>query len=287
MNPSASQPLDSLFRLLNPRRLTAVVDIGANPVDGDPPYKSMLAGQLCAVLGFEPQTAALESLKLRQGPQETYLPHAIGDGSAQTLHVCTAPGMSSLLKPDANSLALFPLFPEFGNVISSEPVETRRLDDIAEIEALDFLKIDVQGSELSIFRSGRQKLAAAVVIQTEVSFVPLYERQPTIGDIDNELRGQGFIPHAFYDLKRWIIEPMRINNEPRRPLNQLLEADLVYVRDFRQPIRLDDEQLKHLALIAHYCYRSYDLALYCIRALEDRGGVAQNAMASYIGSLQP
>jgi hypothetical protein len=34
---------DPLFDLLQPARLTAVVDIGANPIDGDPPYKRMLA----------------------------------------------------------------------------------------------------------------------------------------------------------------------------------------------------------------------------------------------------
>ena len=32
----------SLFELLQPGRLTEVVDIGANPIDGAPPYKAML-----------------------------------------------------------------------------------------------------------------------------------------------------------------------------------------------------------------------------------------------------
>ena len=32
----------NLYELLNPLRLTEVVDIGANPIDGDPPYKPML-----------------------------------------------------------------------------------------------------------------------------------------------------------------------------------------------------------------------------------------------------
>jgi FkbM family methyltransferase len=39
-------------------------------------------------------------------------------------------------------------------VVEEWPVETRRLDDVAEIAHL-FLKIDVQGAELTAIRSAR------------------------------------------------------------------------------------------------------------------------------------
>jgi FkbM family methyltransferase len=261
------------------------VDVGANPIDSVPPYKPMLDRGLCTVVGFEPQQAGLESLRQKAGPLETYLPYAVGDGSAQTLHVCWSPGMTSLLKPDARTLSLFRLFPDFGRVVASEQIQTRALDDIGEIKFLDFLKIDVQGSELAVFRSGREKLAGAVAIQTEVSFVPLYENQPPIGLVDTELRAQGFIPHALVELKRWMIAPLLANNDPRKSLNQLLEADLVYVRDFRRPESLSDEQLKQLALIAHHCYRSHDLAVFCLLALEGRGSLASGAQNLYLKML--
>ncbi|MDA1055520.1 MAG: FkbM family methyltransferase [Planctomycetota bacterium] len=276
---------DPLFQLLQPERRTAVVDVGANPIDGVPPYKPMLERKLCTVVGFDPQESAHDSLQEGRGPLETYLPYAIGDGSEQTLHVCSAPGMTSFLTPDVRSLSLFPLFPEFGRVVAAKQVQTRPLDAIEEIEDLDFLKIDVQGSELAVFRSGREKLSAAVAIQTEASFLPLYENQPPIGLLDTELRSQGFIPHALVELKRWVISPLLVNNNPRIPLNQLLEADLVYVRDFRNPQELTEEQLKHLALIAHHCYRSFDLALFCLAALEGRGSLATGARDVYLNML--
>jgi FkbM family methyltransferase len=279
-------PSDPLFRLLQPTRRTAAVDIGANPIDSIPPYKPMLDRGLCTVVGFEPQQSALELLQQKRGPLETYLPYAVGDGSTQTLHVCSAPGMTSFLKPDVRSLSLFPLFPDFARVVASQQIQTRALDDINEIEVLDFLKIDVQGSELAVFRSGRQKLAAAVAIQTEVSFLPLYENQPPIGLLDVELRSQGFIPHALVELKRWVISPLLVDNNPRKPLNQLLEADLVYVRDFRSPETLTEEQLKHLALVAHHCYRSFDLALFCLLALERRGSLASGVKEVYLNMLR-
>lgn len=43
--------MSMLSGLLRPSRMTEVVDIGANPIDGDPPYKSMLKEGLCRVTG--------------------------------------------------------------------------------------------------------------------------------------------------------------------------------------------------------------------------------------------
>lgn len=71
-----------------------------------------------------------------------------------------------------------------GTVNSTLPMPTRRLDDIKELPQVDFLKIDVQGSELMILENGRKKLADCVALQTAVSFVALYKNQPMFGDID-------------------------------------------------------------------------------------------------------
>ena len=51
-----------LTQLLKPQRLTEIVDIGANPIDGDPPYKVLLDNKLCRLTGFEPQAEALQQL---------------------------------------------------------------------------------------------------------------------------------------------------------------------------------------------------------------------------------
>jgi FkbM family methyltransferase len=274
-----------LWDILQPVRRTRVVDIGANPIDGDPPYKPMLQAGLCTVTGFEPQREALAELQRRKGPLETYLPHAVGDGGTHTLNVCRASGMTSLFAPDAATLELFAALKSLGEVLRREPMATRRLDDIAEIDGLDFLKIDIQGGELAVFQNGRAKLAQAVAIQTEVSFVTLYAGQPALGEVDVELRAQGFIPHCFAAVKQWPIAPLVIGGDERRPLNQLLEADLVYVRDFSRPDRLDDEQLRQLALVAHHCYGSYDLAVRCLYLLERRGRLAADGRAAYLRGL--
>jgi len=279
----ATDPLASLLRT---ERLTAVVDIGANPIDGEPPYKGMLSKRLCTLVGFEPQADALAKLNGSRSDLETYLPYAVGDGTRGTLKVCQAPGMTSLFTPEPRILNQFWGFSQFGRVVQEIEVDTRTLDSLTEIDQLDFLKIDVQGGELAIFRSGRLRLGSAVALQTEVSFMPLYKNQPVFGDIDLALRGLGFVPHMLAHINKRMILPLHNAENPGSVMNQLLEADVVYVRDFTYPDRMSDEQFKHLALVAHHCYGSYDLATNCIHQLMLRGSLEPNAVERYLAILK-
>ena len=88
------------------------------------------------------------------------------------------------------------------------------MDSISEIAQLDYLKIDVQGGELAIFRNGKSRLGTAVAIQTEVSFMPLYKEQPVFGDIDLALRELGFVPHMFANINKRMILPLHNADNP-------------------------------------------------------------------------
>jgi FkbM family methyltransferase len=286
MQRPANQLLhDGLVDLIQPDRLTSVVDIGANPIDGDAPYKAMLQRRLCRLVGFDPQPDALTRLNAAKTDLETYLPYAVGDGEDHSLKICRGLGFASLFQPDPTVLTHFPRFSELGRVVSEIKLCTRRLDDIAEVADIDFLKIDIQGSELSVFKSGRDRLGKAVAVQTEVSFVPLYKNQPVFGDIDLELRSLGFIPHMFAALNRKMIAPM-MGPDAGAALNQLVEADVVYVRDFIKADSMSTEQLKHLAMIAHHCYGSFDLAVNCIHHLGRRRAVQPDSQNRYLGLIQ-
>jgi FkbM family methyltransferase len=265
--------------------MTHVVDIGANPIDGDAPYKAMLARRACRITGFDPHPQALLQLNARKGDLETYLPYAIGDGQQHALKICRGIGFASLLQPDEKVLCHFPEFSELGRVIGETALATQRLDDVVELGAFDLLKIDIQGSELSVFQNGRAKLANAVAVQTEVSFIPLYKSQPVFGDIDLELRSLGFVPHMFAAINRKMIAPM-LGPDPAAAFNQLVEADVVYVRNFIDADAMDTEQLKHLALVAHHCYGSFDLAANCLHHLARRKAVAADSGNRYVQLLQ-
>jgi FkbM family methyltransferase len=286
MSASASLPADTLLALLRPQRLTAVVDVGANPIDGDTPYKSLLSRRLCTVTGFEPQPDGLALLNARKSDLETYLPYVIGDGSPGTLHIAVVPGMTSLFEPNRAVLKWFNGFAEWAAVKEKLPVTTRRLDDLAEIAALDMLKIDVQGAEVSVFKGGRERLARAVAVHTEVCFLSLYQGQPLFGEIDLELRSLGLIPHHIDHVNKRTILPVYDQSTPNSALNQLIFADVVYIRDFTRAEAMDDEQLKHLAIIAYACYGSFDLAAHCLFRLAERNAVVPDAMELFLNSVR-
>jgi hypothetical protein len=190
--------------------------------------------------------------------------------------------MSSLLTPEPKVLECFPFFSHFGAVRQEIPIETRTLDSIAEIAALDYLKIDVQGSELVIFQHGKAKLAVAVAVQTEISFVPLYKNQPGFGEIDTALRALGLVPHMFANINKRMILPIQNADDRLAHINQMLEGDIVYLRDFTRPENTTSEQLKHLVLVAHHCYGSFDLAGNCIHHLMARGVIHPESLGRYL-----
>jgi FkbM family methyltransferase len=275
----------SLETLLRLDRLTEVVDIGANPIDGTPSYMGMLNQGLCRVTGFEPQPDAYLRLTKKKGHLERYFPYAIGDGRKKTLNLCRYSGWTSFLRPDHRALETFPIFKPNAEILSTLEIETKTLDSIKEIETIDVLKIDVQGSELSCLESGLKKLKSTVFVQVEISFLTLYESQPALGEVDVFMRSQGFVPHCFVDIKRHPIPPLVWNNNPWQPLNQLLEADLIYVRDFLKPESISTEQLQHMAFVAHYCYGSFDLTGRVIQILESRDCLDVGTINEYLSIL--
>jgi hypothetical protein len=78
---------------------------------------------------------------------------------------------------------------------------------------------------------------------------------------------------------------MVVGDSPNRGIRQLLETDMVYVRDFSRPENMSIEQWKHLALVAHHCYGSYDLVLKSINTLIELGALPGDAGKRYLTGL--
>jgi len=100
-------------------------------------------------------------LNLKKGANETYLPFAVGDGREHTLNLCAYSGWTSIFVPSAAALEAFSFFKNNARVVGQTRVQTRRLDDLVEVDDIDFLKIDIQGGELAVFVHGREKLRNA------------------------------------------------------------------------------------------------------------------------------
>lgn len=260
------------------------VDVGASDLDGAPPYHGWLNDPAFQLFGFEPSPDEFAILAARSGPRATYLPYALGNGAPSELKVTRAPGMTSLLEPDLQILRHLHGFPEWASVQRRTPVSTTRLDDVAEIGRIDYLKIDVQGSELEVFRHGARSLAETVCIQVEVNFIPFYERQPLFADIDAFLRGLGFAFHRFTPIVSRTLRPLLVDRDLYKGLSQQLWADAIYFRPFWALSKLTDEQLLRTALIAHDLYASIDLAHLALEEWDGRnGGNRAQAYRAFLG----
>jgi FkbM family methyltransferase len=261
-----------------------IVDLGANPIDGQPPYAASFAGGNAQVVGFEPNREALARLNAQKTPRETYLPHAIGDGGTHTLHMCQAPGMTSLLKPSEEVLNLFHGFPAWGKVTATETLQTRRLDDIPETAGCDYIKLDIQGAELMTLQNATQRLQDAVVIHCETEFLQMYAGQPLFSDIELFLRGRGFAFHRFFPIVSRMVVPLSMGEDIYAGMSQQLWADSVFIRDLTKLDALTDKQLLAMAAILHDCYQSLDVVVHVLIAYGKRTG--RELAGTYLNNLR-
>jgi hypothetical protein len=189
----------------------------------------------------------------------------------------------SLYEPNSRLLEKFQNLAELVTPIATHAVNTTRLDDIAEIGDIDFIKIDVQGSELSVFQNASRALSSTLLIQTEVEFVELYKGQPMFSDVDAFLRANGFQFHTLNGFSGRAFKPLIANGDVNSVFRQALWSDALYVRDWMYLDDLSETKLRNYAILAHDVLRSYDLAHLVLAALDRKTGGSR--AADYIRRL--
>ena len=266
MNPF---PLHQLFPDLPRQR---IVDVGASPIDGVPPYDALRSSGRADLVGFEPDEVQFRALLELDERDATFLPHAIGDGQPGTLHVCKSPGMTSLLEPDQKVLSHFHGFSGWGEVTKTLPVQTMRLDDCPETKHTDYLKLDIQGGELAALSGAVELLSEALCVHIEVQFVPFYKDQPLFAELDQALRAAGFMLHRFLPIHSRVFQPLLVNDDIYAGLSQELWSDAVYFKNFADFDRLEVSALLKVAEIANDVYQSIDLAALALRHADQLSG---------------
>lgn len=245
-----------------------IVDVGAMEI-GDPDYAALLSLPGSKVIGFEPNPEECARINAKQGTAHRFVPTFVGDGRTRTFHWCEWAATSSLYAPHRKLLDRFSDVGELVVTKETSQVETKRLDDIPECRGSDFIKIDVQGATLDVIRGGPEVLQAALVVQCEVEFVPLYEGEPLFAEVDVAMRELGFLFHKFTYLSTGTFAPLRRKaNAP--PNGQVLWTDAVYVKSFLDFASLDPTDLLKLALMVELQYDSRDLALLALQHREEK-----------------
>ncbi|MCU0905556.1 MAG: FkbM family methyltransferase [Tabrizicola sp.] len=279
-----------LIRVLPLSGPIQVVDVGASalPTSGQPPYEPLLTHGLAHLTAFEPNPEELA--KLAPSTTRRVLPHAIGDGGPATLHVTSHPGFASTLEPDPSVASDIHSFAALMAVTARQPVQTARLDDLADLPRIDWLKIDIQGGELAAFRGGRDKLSRALCVQTEVAFVPIYRNQPLWTDQDAALQALGLRFHGFASANRFPFTgtPKDLYFVAKRQdIGQWIDADAVYLRDFAGWEGLPDEDLKRLFFIVALCYPALSTTLRLAGLLVARGALDAKWMQRFASAFIP
>ena len=249
-----------------------LIDVGAMSMGDRELFRPLVEKGGAQVVGFEPEPVECEKLTAQHGPPHRFLPCVIGDGSKRTFHTCNLAWTSSLYPPNTPLLSLFQNLENLMQVVSTQEVQTVRLDDIPQAAGADYLKVDVQGAELDVLRGGTRLLADIVFVQTEVEFVPLYRGQPLFAEVDQALRKAGFLLHRFAEIAGRAFRPLVLNNDINAMGSQFLWADAFYVRNFMDLHTLSPTKLLSLAVILHLVSQSYDMVPLVLRHYDKKMG---------------
>lgn len=270
------------------------VDCGARD-DISKPLLEMFAE--ARYIGFEPDKEESNRLNSESGKRESYFPVAAGKHSGIVpFYITSNPSCSSLLLPNQ---AVFDSFMEcapFFEVVDTQQIEIVTLDDylpLHDINDIDFLELDTQGTELDILQGAEGFLSSSVVgVKVEVEFLPMYQSQPLFSEVDAYMRGFGF---KLFDLQRY---HLRRKSLPRdvQSKEQIIWGQALYLRDY-QDFDLDTEvgvqKMSKLAVSASY-YGFYSYALEIIDWLM-AGGIGEpydtnelsDVRSKYIALLSP
>jgi len=262
-----------------------ILDVGAALIER-PPYQSLVDVGRGRIFGFKPNQQACEQLNREYGNPHRFFPFFVGDGGPAIFHETNWAPTGSLYEPNSRLLEKFQNLAEVVTPVATHAVNTTRLDDIADIGDIDFIKIDVQGSELVVFENASRALSSALLIQTEVEFVELYKGQPMFADVDTFLRANGFQFHTMNGVSGRAFKPLIANGDVNSAFRQSLWTDALYVRDWMHLEDLSETKLRNYVILAHDILRSYDLAHLVLSALDSKtgGGHAADYLQRLVGN---
>ena len=265
-------------------RPTTIVDVGANPIN-ETPYKALLQGGACHVIGFEPQTDAYEKLQRIKGPNESYHPYAVGDGRIHRLHIYRSSGFTSFFLPHLPATKVYG-GSRWSRILRAIELPTVALDDMPDLAPFDMLKIDIQGGEMLVMENARRVLSEAVAVIVEMRYLRLYEGEPMVGGVDQCLREQGFMLHKFlFNKSRPVPNSQTPRLNRRRTADQLIDGDAVFLRHLGIVDTYSDGQLMHLAILAAGVFFSHSVALYALDELVSRGQISDTIPTRYVDAL--
>tara|TARA_B100001063_G_C16681276_1_gene511903 strand:+ start:237 stop:1073 length:837 start_codon:yes stop_codon:yes gene_type:complete len=247
-----------------------ICDIGASPCDPTEHLEELLINTKSYLYGFEPNEEEFNKLQITE--KKKFFHKAIGDGSDHILNICAYPGWTSFLEPNTEYIKKFHNFEKASKIINKVSVKTKKLDDVSFEKKIDFFKIDVQGFESIVIENGLKTISDSLVVQLELSPVPLYKNEKNLSYVSNLMEKLNFNLNMFSNINTRTFKPMIIGNNTGNGLNTIFQLDCVFVKNYKEIEKLGEEKLKKLILIMFYSYKSYDFVDYLICRLDNLSG---------------
>ena len=250
-----------------------LLEVGAVKIseEEEPFYELLDYFPSSKIVGFEIDKEVCDKMNLSARDGVKYYPHALGEfNESKELYITNHPMCSSLYKPNEDLISLYHNF-EAAYLKSKTTIKTITLDNFLEtnnIGSLDFIKIDVQGAELDIFRGGKKALKDVLKIVCEVEFIHHYENQPLFGDVCKFLNGYDLMFNKFLGMAGRSLRPIVFNSD-KNFASQHIWSDAIFIKHVQKISKLSDKKLLKLSLLAAV-YESLDLTHYCLSRYDER-----------------
>ena len=152
------------------------------------------------IFGFDPDEAECSRLQASYSHLPagyvTCVPVGLaGSQGVRNLYLTKEPACSSLHPPMQHLAEKYPAL----DCISLQKIITTNVTTLDlwardnNLQTIDYIKIDTQGSELEILKGGESIIGTTRCIDIEVEFNPIYEGQTLFGETDTYLRSKGFV----------------------------------------------------------------------------------------------
>jgi FkbM family methyltransferase len=213
------------------------------------------------VIAFEPDKREFGKLENLPGPNATkYLNVALGnEKKVRDFYLTRKHQVSSIFKPNRKFLDRFPESERL-DIVKTIQLETDTLDSQLrqhQIENVDFVKLDTQGSELFILQGARRVLADSVFgLEIEVEFSSIYEGQPLFSEVDTFVRQFGF---QLFDLRPYYWK-REIGKDYGNPKGQLVMADSLYLKGINS-FKMTLDQISDISLKRSRIVRAISICL--------------------------
>lgn len=262
---------EKLRRFFETARLE-LLDVGAR---GGPLKELDLIAPFSRLFLCEPEQEEAELLKrspkLSRWRSVKVIPEALGFPARRAeLQITRYEGLSSLFQPNPEEISKF--FPSSGavfrkeskeawEVVRSTSVPVVTLDEAARkygFRECAFLKLDTQGTELEILRSGEGEVLPGVAsIYLEAEEVPFYKNQPLFADLYSFLGSRGF---RMLDLKRTFRRRAEKKAGWSKP--ELIYVHALFFREYSRERGAPEPLILHRAAALALAFKFFDYAIW-------------------------